>query len=106
MSAYQRVPVEVSASGNNTVIAAIPGKTIEIMEICLIPAADVTVKLISGTTDLTGDMVFDVPGFRLEALYTGVPHFVGGANEAFIVELGGAVQVGGWAIYSVESDTA
>jgi hypothetical protein len=94
--------VDIAATATVIDAHANTGRRIKITGFHLVSAADVTVKFVSGSTDLTGAMT----------LIKGVPHSMAPSNsldtpevllcaygEAFKLTLGSAVQVSGWIIY-------
>ena len=94
--------VDIASSGDNTLVAAVSGQTTRIHVLVLVPDADVDVVLKTGSTALTGTLRLKANqplalGFQAE------PHFVTGTNEAFIVNLSGAVSVDGWVQYETSA---
>lgn len=93
-------PINIAASGDNTVIALAAGKQIIIHQLLLVAAGAVSIKMKDGaSTDLT-------PAMSLLAstplwLDAGEPWFVTTAGNAFIINLSGAVQVSGRIYYSL-----
>jgi hypothetical protein len=95
--------VSFSASGNNTIIAAPSQGYIAIDHINFIPSAAVGMKLISGTTDLSG--VYDL-GIRQGYTMENTTHNQDGIitcknKEAFIINLDAAVQCSGFCRYRI-----
>jgi hypothetical protein len=97
------VAISIASSGDNTIIAAPTQGYIAIDNINFVPASAVSVKLIRGTTDLTG--VYSLTanqGFTQEnavghqdGIITCLP------GEAFKINLSGAVQVSGFCKYRI-----
>lgn len=98
--------VDIAATATIVAAHANAGMRIKITGYHLVAAGAVTVKFVSGSTDLTGAMSF----------ITGVPHSLPPANrldtpdvlicgysEAFKLTLSGAVQVSGWVTYEYVS---
>lgn len=94
--------IAASASGDTTIIAASATRRFKIKKLYFIAKGAVDVKFKSGSTDITG-----VLGLAA-AQEVGItqhsdddePILVGGAvNEAFIINLSGAVTVGGFCTY-------
>lgn len=96
-----RIAINISAAGNNTVIAApAAGLRIRIVNMFYVCTGAVTVTLYSGANAITGTMSF--------AANSGMG-FNGDSNplqmntaEAFIMNLGGNVQVSGFVLYYIE----
>jgi len=97
------VAISIASSGDNTIIAAPSQGYIAIDNINFVPSSAVSVKLIRGTTDLTG--VYSLTanqGFTQEnatchqdGVITCLP------GEAFKINLSGAVQVSGFCKYRI-----
>ena len=98
-------PINVSSSGNNTLVAAVAGKQIRVMSYTIIPAADVVVRFESGANGdaLTGQM----PLLEEDGLVTSIinlncaPYgcFQTDAGDLLNLELGSAVGVDGHLTY-------
>ena len=92
--------ISAASSGDNTLVAAVTGKKIRVLDVLIIATDAVTTSFESGAsgTALTGDMSLAAnggyaPGFNPHG------HFETVAGELLNLELGGAVQVDGWLIY-------
>jgi len=95
-----RVAIDVAASGDNTIIAAQgAGNKIRVIAIVLVVAAAVVVTFKSATTLISGDMSFAANGGFSVASEYGV--LQGAANEAFIINLSGAIAASGFILYTV-----
>lgn len=93
--------VNASSSGNNTAIAAVAGKRIIVLQGDLIAAGAVTVTLqSSGGSVLDGPMAFAQNGGKIypESTYG---HFATAIGEGLVINLNGAVQVGGHLVYAL-----
>ena len=91
--------IDASSAGDNTIIAAVPGKKIRVIGIKFSCAADVGLKWQSHTTDLGPVESYATDGGMSD--YWG-PHgcfFETAVGEALILDLDGAVQVSGWISY-------
>ena len=98
----KRAVINIAGAGDNTIIAA-PGANIKIkiVKMLFVCTAAVAVTFRSGANNLTGAMSFGVSGglgydgdlYPLEM----------NPNEAFIINLSGAIQVSGFAEYIVEA---
>lgn len=106
---YKYVPVDVSASGGNTVISfagigAPAGSEIRVVSYHLIAAGPVTVQWFSAGQPRTGVMSLAAnSGLVVPAGYE-YSAFEGVANGDIVLNLGGAVQVGGALAYYVQKD--
>ena len=96
--------IDISASGDNQIIAAPgAGKYLAIDHINLIPTSAVTLKFRSGTTDVSGPYPFDAKQtIALDNAMQGQKGVITCAdNQAFNINLGSAVQVGGFCAYRI-----
>jgi hypothetical protein len=87
--------VDISSSGDNTVVAALAGQSIYVRRLFLSAATEVTVQFKSDTTALSGpttilSMLLDDSGGRASD-----PWLITQSGEALVISLGSAVQVGG-----------
>lgn len=92
--------IDHAASGDNAIVAAVPGKSIRVISGQAVAAGAVTVRFESGAggTALTGQMSLAANGGFI------IPETIYGAfwtaeGEALNLELGGAVSVDGWLNY-------
>lgn len=92
--------VSVSASGDNTLVAATASQTTRVFRLYLVNSGSVKVdvKFKSATTDKTGAMTL-FPGGSICLNFDGEPWFITGTNEAFILNLSAACQISGWLDY-------
>ena len=99
----KNVAISIASGGNNTIIAAPAQGYIAIDNINFVPAGVVSVKLVSGTTDLSG--VYSLTanqGYTQDNTFgnqDGVITCLPG--EAFIINLSGAVQCSGFCRYRI-----
>lgn len=98
---YKRAAISASANGDNTLIAAMPGKRIRVFQYLLMAASNVTVRFESnaGGTALSG--VMSIAGNGGQA----PPWCPPGCMETdsghlLNLELSSGVQVSGWIIYA------
>lgn len=95
--------ISISSSGDNTIIAAPTNGFLAIDQVNLIPDSAVSMKLISGTTDRTG--VYSLTANQGYTMDNVMCHQKGiitcGVGEAFIINLGGAVQCSGFVRYRI-----
>lgn len=91
--------VSISTSGDNTLIAAptTSGNYLAIDFLAFLPTSSVSITLKSGTTDLSGPLPLDAKQtITFENTFQNVRGVITCApNEAFVMNLGGAIQVGG-----------
>lgn len=95
-----RAAINIAAAGDNTVIAAVVGQTIRIYHYDLVVNNNVVVTLKDGAAAMSGPyqftagagMAYDAPG--------GIYPIVLTAGSAFVINLGGAVQVSGFIQYT------
>jgi len=97
--------IDISSSGDNTIIAAPAGTSeyLAIDHINLVPNSAVSIILKTGSTSLSGTYSLTAnQGFVIENSYQDQDGLlVCGANEAFIINLSGAVQVSGFIKYRI-----
>lgn len=94
------VKIDNASSGDNTIIAAVPGKKIRVIAGCLVADGTTTVRFESGAsgTALTGQMSLVVnTGFILA--YCPVGNFETLVGQLLNLELSAAVSVDGWLVY-------
>ncbi len=94
------VDLDVSANGDNVAIAAVGGKIIRVINGLLIASAAVTIKFTDGLagTSVSGRCaVIANGGFQIPYAPTG--NFQTSVSNALVLNLSGAVQVGGWLSY-------
>ena len=91
------VPISVSGSGDNLVIASVLSKKLKVISVLLVSAGAVSVKWRSNTTDLSGAMPLVAnSGFSLTASSPAQGHYFETAvGEALNINLSGAVGVYG-----------
>lgn len=99
----QTATIDVSSSGNNTLIAAPSAGRIAVDHIQLIPEAAVEMILKSGSTNLEGPENFDPQQAKtienVTKSYEGI--YKCGFGDAFVLNLSDAVQVSGYIVYRV-----
>lgn len=94
-------PIAANALGDSTVVAAVATKRIRVQDYTLVVAAAVAVKFKSGAaTDLTGAMPFGANGGSSPSTRRG--SFQTARGEDLVINLGGAVSVGGHLSYTLE----
>ena len=97
----QNAAIVASASGDNSVVAAVADKKINVLAYVLVAGGAVSVKWRRGTTDLTGalplaangGLVVPAPGEDGECWFSTAK------NEALQINLGAAIAVGGHVLY-------
>ncbi len=100
ISAPIRAVINVAGSGDNTLVAAVTGRTIRVLSVVLVPAAAVTVRFesdadgspLSGEMPLAANAVFVLPHNQLGWFETVVA-------ELLNLELSGAVAVDGILVF-------
>lgn len=92
--------VDCSAAGANTIVPAIAGKPVRVLNYTLIAAAAVTVKWQSNATDLSGPLSLGSTGGASPQSPLGLLETA--PNEPLVLFLGGAVQVSGHIAYQIE----
>lgn len=102
----ERAAVSAAGSGNNTLVAAVSGKSIKVLALLLVVAGDVDVRLESGASGaaLTGVISLDAAGngFVMPHADYGRPWVQTAAGALLNLELSGAVQVSGCIVYYTE----
>lgn len=95
--------ISASTSGDNTIIAAPVDGYIAIDHINFVPTTAVAVKFISGSTDKSGTYPLDAKQpITLENAMQSIKGVITcGKNEAFIINLGGAIAINGFIRYRV-----
>ncbi|HKS27836.1 MAG TPA: hypothetical protein VJS44_08455 [Pyrinomonadaceae bacterium] len=96
----KRAVIDCANSGDNTLVAAVTGKSIRVLNIVLIASAAVTVRFESGAggAALTGQMQLAANGGFAPG-FDPFGHFQTAAGELLNLELSGAVSVDGWLTY-------
>jgi hypothetical protein len=94
-----RAVVDLSASGDQIVIAGAVGETIRVYRLLLAAASLTTVQIKSGLTPLSGALTL----LALVLDFDPEPWFVTASGDDFVLALGGAVQVSGTVYYSQQA---
>lgn len=92
--------ISATASGNNTLVAAVSGKKIRVISGLLVATGAVNIRFEDGAsgTALTGVMQLVAnTGFAMP--YVPVGHFETGDNTLLNLELSAAISVNGWLVY-------
>lgn len=103
----RKADINISSSGDNTIIAAPgAGKHLMIDFITLIPTSAVTVQMKDGTTAYGGPLPLDA---KQPFTFENAVHYERGIitcsdNAAFVINLGGAVQCGGFVRYRIYNE--
>ena len=101
MPVEQRIPISVSASGDNEIVAAVAGKQIRALQYSVVCANAVVLTWKSGSTAITGPMPHAANSgnttprardHRDDLFRTAV-------GEPLVLNLSGNVAVGGWLVY-------
>lgn len=98
--------VNASASGSNTVVAAVANKRIRVLSYVIIASGAVTVTWQSASTAISGPMALAANGGAAPSAGQSVPagligQFETNQGEALVVNLGSAISVGGHITYIV-----
>lgn len=98
------VVINASLTGDNTIVAAIVGRKIRVVNYTLISAGAVTVTWKSGATAISGPMPLAANGGMAPSSSVLTPSgligvFETNVNESLVLNLGGAVAVGGHLTY-------
>jgi len=94
----QPLAVNVAASGDTILLAGVAGKSIVVLSLMLVAAAEVTVKFKSNSNDKTGGMAFAANGGLTADSRHGL--FSGERGGDLTINLSGAVQTGGSLMYA------
>lgn len=97
---FQSASINVATAADQTIVGAVAGQAIQIVGLVLVAAGAVTVTPKDGSTALTGaiSLVAGQP-FILVPERAVIPWFTTTAGQAFVLNLGGAVQVSGRVYY-------
>lgn len=98
--AVKHAVINDAVSGNNTLVAAVSGKRIVVLQLLLISAGAMTVRFESGAggTALTGQMtVVEGSGFSLP--FSPLGHFSTDSGDLLNLELSAAVRADGYLKY-------
>jgi hypothetical protein len=97
--------IAASGTGDNTVVAAVTGKKIRVTRYELSASAAVNAKWRSGTTDVTGLLYLAAAGATVDSGKSGEQNdflFETAAGQALVLNLSGAVPVGGFVNHTLE----
>ena len=92
--------INIGSSGANTVIAGQTNKIIRVYRLAMVPLTSVTATIKDGSTSLSGPMPL---GANQELIfnYDTQPYFIGTPGNPFIINLSGAVPVGGVVYFTI-----
>ena len=97
-SGLSEAKIDLVATGDNTIIAAVAAQTIRVHRIFFVASAATTIIIKDGSTALTGAITVTAGGsFVLDM--DGDPWFVCSTNTAFIINQSGTAQISGRAYY-------
>ena len=96
----KRAVIHANTSGNNTIVAAVSGKKIRVIQLVLVVAGAMTVRFESAAdgTALTGQMAFAANG-GMAPPFTPPGYFETASGELLNLELSAATYVDGWLLY-------
>lgn len=93
--------INISTSGNNTVVAGVAGETITVYGMFFQCGAATTVTFYNGTTAITGPMAFTSGGGLNVFFGDSTPIFTLSPGNSFIINVSGLLpQVGGFMYYT------
>lgn len=92
--------IDAASSGDNTIVAAVAGKKIRVLNFVLVGSAAITTRFESAAsgTALTGQMTM-AAGSVIASGYCKIGHFETLAGELLNLELSGANTVDGYLVY-------
>jgi len=91
--------IDVASAGDNTIVAAVTGKKIRVLQYALVVSAATTVIWKSGTTPITGDMPFAANG-GISSPFSPSGLFETSAGEALVLNLSAGNPVSGHLVYT------
>lgn len=91
--------IDVASAGDNTIVAAVTGKKIRVLQYALVVSAATTVIWKSGTTAITGDMSFAANG-GISSSFSPSGLFETAAGEALVLYLSASNPVSGHLVYA------
>lgn len=95
----KRAVITAASSGDNTLVAAVSGKQIVVMSIIVVlGAAETTLIFKSGSTNISGSMVF-ADNSGINKGYSPMGHLETAVGEALILNLSAASLTGGFLTY-------
>ena len=98
-----RAAISTAASGDTTLVAAVPGKKIKVIGYALVSTAANSIKFKSGAgTDLTGAMALAANGGISSPSDKNTVEFETAAGQALVINLSAATQVSGHLVYKVD----
>jgi len=98
-----RAQISAASIGDNTVVAAIPGKRIKVIGYALVSTSANTIRWKSGAAaNLSGAMALAANGGLSSPSDKNTVEFETAVGEALVLNLTGATNVGGHVVYKVE----
>jgi len=95
--AVQFTKIDVTAAGDNVLVAGVPGRRIRVLSLALIANAELTIRFKSDLTALSGPVRL-VENLALQA-ETPWGCFETQLGKPLVLELSGALQASGWLAY-------
>ena len=97
----KRVAIAASSSGNNTLVAAVTGKRIRVLQYLLMASGAVNAKFQSGAggSDISGLHYFDANGAGAAPPWCPVGILETASGSLLNLNLSAAQAVGGWLVY-------
>lgn len=98
----QVADINISSSGDNTIINATTSGPIKVYKMWIVSGGAVNLIFKHGSTGFNaGAIPLIANGSSMFFAYDSQPYFAGDVNEAFKINLSGAVQVSGQVYYTV-----
>ena len=101
-AAFTDVVIDESASGDQTIVSGVAGKRIVVHNYLIVAGAAVTVRWKSGATNKSGPIALAANGGVSAPGGIENRWFATGIGEDLVLNLGGAVAVGGHVAYTTE----
>jgi hypothetical protein len=98
---FRSAPVFIDTSGDNVVVAAVPGRAILVYKLLFVTRAPIVVTMKSGSTVLGGPYIFTARGSSMSMYYDGSPHWETAIGEDFVLNLDDAVTLTGQVHYTL-----
>lgn len=100
----QYATISTSSSGDTTIVAAVPGQIIKVLQLEYTGHGGVNVQMKSGSTVLEGVMALLYGTGKVRNGTRSVPVFRCGLSEALIINLSQSVQVSGSVVYTTQDN--
>lgn len=97
---FKTAAITGTGTGDNTIIAAVTGRSIYVWKIFFTCAGAVNVTFKDGTTALSGAIILTANGSSMSLSYDGAPWFSTTNGNAFVINSSGAVALSGIVHYT------